>query len=433
MRCFIICSPSSSAVSKSRWKTSISSQYKIGETLTVKIEKIVPNGFGLAFAENLTVFVPLSAGGDELRVKINQIKGKTAFAEIVEIIEPSPARVEPRCPYFGRCGGCDFQQLNYAAQLEAKIGIVRDCLSRIGKINYEREIPIIGSPHEYEYRSRAQWHVAARQKKIGYFQRKTHEIIDVEVCPILIPDLEKILTELRETIEWESFWSAMVEIETAAAGGEVSIYSAEIIEPTEEISFTAHGETYWHDATSFFQGNPFLIEQLVEAAVKDANGESALDLYCGVGLFTLPLARKFQKVVGVEGYDKAVDFAEKNVEQARLTSVRFYRENVGDWLNENAANLKNLDFVLLDPPRSGTEKETIENLLKIKPRQISYVSCEPSTLARDLKILTENGYSIESITAFDLFPQTHHVETIVRLKLDVKNTQTLRLGLKPCE
>ena len=385
--------------------------------LDVKIEKIVPNGLGLAFAENLTVFVALSAKGDKLRVKINQIKGKTAFAEIVEITEPSADRTEPRCPYFGRCGGCDFQQLNYQAQLDAKVGIVRDCLTRIGKIIYEPEIPIIGSPKPYEYRSRAQWHVDTRKKKIGYFQRKSHDIIDVETCPIIVPELGEILTELRETIVWESFWSEIVEIETASAGGEVSIYSAEIIEPTDEISFEANGETYRHDATSFFQGNPFLIEQLIEAAVGDASGATALDLYCGVGLFTLPLARKFASVIGVEGYDKAVDFAGKNVEQAQFSNVTFQRENVGEWLRENAEKLKNIDFVLLDPPRAGTEKETIESLIKISPKRISYVSCEPSTLARDLKILTENGYSIESITAFDLFPQTHHVETVVRLNL----------------
>ncbi len=396
----------------------INNQYNVGETLAVKIEKIVPNGFGMAFVENLTVFVPLSATGDKLRVRINQIKGKTAFTEIIEILEPSPERVEPRCPYFGRCGGCDFQQMDYQAQLNAKAAIVRDCLSRIGKINYEPEIPVVGSPKPYEYRSRAQWHVDTRAKRIGYFQRKSHEIIDVETCPILVPELEKILVELRETIEWESFWGGMIEIETAAAGGEVSIYSTEIIEPTEEISLTANGETYLYDATSFFQGNPFLVEQLIEAAVGDAEGETALDLYCGVGLFTLPLARKFAKVSGVEGYDKAVDFAERNVELAKLENVGFHRENVGEWLKENAEKLKNLDFVLLDPPRAGTEKETIESLLQIKPRKISYVSCEPSTLARDLKILTANGYSIESIVIFDLFPQTHHVETVVRLKLN---------------
>ncbi len=395
----------------------MSKQSKIGELLDVRIEKIVPNGFGLAFAENLTVFVPLSAAGDRLRVRVNQLKGKTAFAEIVEIIEPSGERTKPRCPYFGRCGGCDFQQLQYEAQLRAKVGIVRDCLTRIGRINYEPEIPIIGSPNDYEYRSRAAWHVDTRRKKIGYFQRKSHDIIDVEICPILKPELQQVLTELRETIEWESFWSETVEIESATADGAVSIYSAEIIEPTEEISFTASGEKYLFDATSFFQGNPFLIEKLIEAAVADATGDAALDLYCGVGLFTLPLARKFETVVGVEGYDKAIDYAEKNIENARLANVKFYRENVGDWLKENSENFKNLDFLLLDPPRSGTEKETVEQIIKLQPKEISYVSCEPSILARDLKMLTENNYSIESIVALDLFPQTHHVETIVRLKV----------------
>ncbi len=395
----------------------MSKRRESGETLQVKIEKIVPNGFGLAFAKNLTVFVALAAKGDRLLVKIIQTKGKTAFAEIVEILEPSPDRTEPRCPYFGRCGGCNFQQLKYEAQLEAKVGIIKDCLSRIGKINYEKEIPIIASPRDYDYRSRAQWHLDTRKEKFGYFQRKSHEIIDVEVCPILTPELENTLTDLREEIAWESFWSEIVEIEAASSGKEISVYSAEIIEPTDEISFETRGDKYFYDATSFFQGNPFLIEQLIETAIKDAKGETALDLYCGVGLFTLPLARNFQNVSGVEGYEKAIDFAEKNIANARLFNVKFHRENVADWLKENAENLKNLDFVLLDPPRVGTERETIENLIKLQPKEISYVSCEPSTLARDLKILTENNYRIESITALDLFPQTHHVETVVRLKL----------------
>ena len=380
------------------------------------IEKIVPNGFGLGFAKKLTVFVSLAAVGDKVRVKINQVKGKTAFAEIVEVLEPSPDRTAPRCPYFGRCGGCDFQQLNYQAQLAAKIGIVRDCLTRIGRIDYQKEIPIIGSPRDYEYRSRAQWHVNTRKRKIGYFQRKSHDIIDVETCPILTPELEATLKDLRQEIAWETYSREMVEIESATAGGAVSVYSPEIIEPTEEIVFTAYGEAYRHDATSFFQGNPFLIEALIEAALNGAAGEMAIDLYCGVGLFTLPLARKFQKVFGVEGYDKAIDYAEKNTEHAGLSNVEFSRENVSVWLTENQINLKKPEFLLLDPPRSGTDKETVEGILKLQPKQISYVSCEPSTLARDLKIFCENDYLIEAITALDLFPQTHHVETVVRLK-----------------
>jgi len=392
----------------------LNKRYKIGEIFEVAVEKIVPNGFGLAFAENLTVFVALAVAGERLRVKIYQLKGKTAFAEIVEIIEPSNHRVAPECVYFGRCGGCNFQQIDYETSLETKVGIIRDCLSRIGKIDWTAEIPIIPSPKSYNYRARAAWHIDTRRRKIGYFQRNSHQVIDVETCPILTPELQTTLDDLRREIEWESFWSEIVEIEAANSGQDVSIYSNEIVAPSDEISFPAKCNRYFYNANSFFQGNPFLIESLIETAVKDAKGKTALDLYCGVGLFTLPLAENFTKVIGVEGNERAVDFARKNIEQARIEHAQIFRENVGDWLAENAKDLQEIDFVLLDPPRSGTEKETIENLLKIKPKEISYVSCEPATLARDLRILSES-YSIESITALDLFPQTHHVETIVRL------------------
>ena len=376
----------------------------------------MPNGFGLGFAEGLTVFVSLAAAGDKVRVRVNQLKGKTAFAEIVEVIEPSAERVAPPCVYFGACGGCDFQHLNYQAQLEAKVGIIKDCLTRIGKINFDGEIKIIGSPHEYGYRARAAWHVDVTNKKIGYFRRNSHEIVDVETCPILTPEMQKLLTDLRGEIAWESFWAERIEIEAASAGEQLSVYSTEIIEPTDEISFSVKGEKYFYDAQSFFQGNPFLIESLIDAALADAKGSFALDLYCGVGLFTLPLARKFEKVVGIEGNETAVRFAAKNIENARIENADVFTENVGEWLADNAENLREVDFILLDPPRAGTEKETIESILKIKPEQISYVSCEPSTLARDLRVLLDDGYSIESITAIDLFPQTHHIETVVRLK-----------------
>lgn len=376
----------------------------------------MPNGYGLAFAENLTVFVALAAPGDELAVKIIQKKGKVAFAEIVEILKPSPDRTEPRCPYFGACGGCNFQQLNYRAQLDAKVEIVRDCLSRLGRINYENEIKIIGSPNDYEYRARASWHADTRSRKLGYFKRNSHDVIDVEICPILTAEMQAILTEARRTIEWESFSSNIFEIEAAASGGggeNVSIYSSEILEPTSEISFTAGGERYFYDADTFFQGNPFLIENLIEAATKGASGKTAVDLYCGVGLFTLPLAKNFERIFAVEGSKKALEFAAKNVENARLENIELFNEAVDDWLAQS--EFEQIDFVLLDPPRAGTERETIENLLRLKPARIAYVSCEPSTLARDLRLLTEQSYRIESIVAVDLFPQTHHVETVVRL------------------
>ena len=391
-------------------------QNKAGKIIDVKIERIVPNGFGIGFADGLTIFVSLAAAGDYLRVKINQTKGKIAFAEIIEIIKPSADRIAPPCEYFGRCGGCDFQQMNYEAQLRAKVGILRDCLTRIGKLVYPREIEIIGSPQPFEYRSRAQWHTDTRREKIGYFRRNSHDVIDVETCPILTNELQKTLTNLRAEINWESFWAEKIEIEAANAGEKVSIYSTEIVEPTEEISFAFGENRYFYDAQSFFQGNLLLVEKLIETALHDASGKNALDLYCGVGLFTLPLARKFEKVVGIEADEKAIASARKNIENARLENVEVHAEAVGEWLSENSENLKETDLILLDPPRSGTERETTQQILQIAPPQICYVSCEPSTLARDLRILCETAYEIESITALDLFPQTHHVETVVRLQ-----------------
>jgi 23S rRNA (uracil1939-C5)-methyltransferase len=392
---------------KSKSKTSNKQQI-----LEVIIQKIVPGGYGLAFTEGFTVFVALTAVGDKLRVRVREKKGKVAFAEITEVLEPAPHRHAPPCAYFGRCGGCDFQQMNYAAQLEAKVAIIRDCLQRIGKIEYEKEIPIVASPDDLHYRARAQWHVDSQRQKLGYFRRHSHDVIDVENCPILAPALQQKLADIRRNINWQEFWAEQAEIEAATNGAEVSVYSSEIIEPTDEIVFEAAGEKYYFDAESFFQGNRFLIDDLIRAATAGAEGENALDLFCGVGLFTLPLARKFRQVSGVEANGKAIEFAQKNMERARLSNVEFFAESVGEFLRHG--ELPETDFVLLDPPRAGAERETIEALLKLKPRQISYVSCDPATLARDLRLLNE-AYQIESITAMDLFPQTHHVETIARL------------------
>lgn len=389
------------------------SEYKIGDRLEVTIQKIVPQGLGLAFAENLTVFVPLAAPGDKLSVKIFQLKGKTAFAEIENVIEPSPVRIEPPCPYFGRCGGCDFQQMNYEAQLSAKLDIIRDSLKRIGKITYDNEIPIIASSKPLAYRSRVQWHLETRQKKIGYYKRNSHEIIDIEHCPILEPALDDTLKDIRNTLNWEGFWANRADIEAAnGSNGSVSIYSPEIAERTDEIFYSAD-DKYVYSAQSFFQGNQSLIPQLLETALTGAEGERALDLYCGVGLFTLPLVRKFGQVIGVEGNQEAIEYAKRNAANARLENVSFVAESVGDFLDGH--ELEGTDFVLLDPPRSGTEKHVIDRIVQLRPKNISYVACDPSMLARDLRRLLDGGYAIASITALDLFPQTHHIETVVRL------------------
>ena len=380
----------------------------------MQVKKIVPKGLGLAFAENLTVFVPLSAAGDELGVRLTQVKGRTAFAEIESIRKPSAERIDPPCKYFGFCGGCDFQQMSYDAQIAAKIDIIKDSLHRIAKIELEHDIKIIPSPKPLGYRTRAQWHLDTRNRKIGYFKRATHEVIDVDTCPILDPVLDETLAELRSDLDWDGFWSEEAIIEAAVGSDEkISLSSTELAVGPDEILVNAFGEEFRFSAATFFQGNSSLISQLIETAVGGTSGEHALDLYCGVGLFSLPLARRFAYVTGVEGSEVSVKFAEQNARIAELNNLKFFTDGVADFLRER--EIGKTDLIVLDPPRSGTEKSAIDAMIKLQPKEISYVSCDPAILARDLRELLDGGYKIASVTALDLFPQTHHVETVVRL------------------
>lgn len=381
--------------------------------MELRIEKIVPRGFGLAFAEGATVFVPLAAVGDLVRARIDRIKGNAVFAEIVEVLESSPERIDPPCPYFGVCGGCDLMQIKYSAQLEAKVAIIRDCLYRIAKIDFPGEIPIISSPQQFGYRLRAQWHANPKTGELGYFRRNSQDLVDVKECMVLVPELQAELEDRRRSLKPDNA-DKRIKIDAASGdNGDDSVYSADLIEPAREITFTAAGERLVFSARSFFQGNRYLIDKLVEAAIGNASGETALDLYCGVGLFTLPLARQFGTVIGVEDNEEAVNFANTNAERAGLRNIDFYIASVRDYLASGEAPKP--DFVLLDPPRFGTERDTIMNLIALSPARVAYVACEPSILARDLKRFVENGYAIESIIALDLFPQTHHVETVAHL------------------
>lgn len=392
-------------------------EISVGDVIEVKIEKIVPGGYGLAFTEGHTAFVALAAPGDELRAKVAKVKGRTVFAEAEDILTPGPDRAEPPCPYFGSCGGCDLQQLGYAAQLRAKEAIIRDCIERIAKVRYEDEIRVIASPEPFGYRLRAQWHVDAAAQKLGYYRRDSRDLVEIEECAVLQPELRGRLAEYRAEMPWQMFLNERSRIDAACGSdGTVSTYSPDLPEATDEITFDAAGEKYLFSARSFFQGNRFLIDKLIETAIGDAEGETALDLYCGVGLFTLPLARRFENVIGVEDNLEATAFAERNVRKAGLGNVIIHTESVRRFLVSGKA--PKAGFVLLDPPRAGTEKETMLALLKLRPERVSYVACEPSILARDLKRFVENGYKIDSLTAIDLFPQTHHIETVAHLSVN---------------
>jgi tRNA/tmRNA/rRNA uracil-C5-methylase (TrmA/RlmC/RlmD family) len=234
----------------------------------VTIERILPGGLGLAHAEGLTLFVALAAPGDVVRVRIDRLRGKVAFASINEIIKPSPVRVEPPCPYFGACGGCDFQQLNYQAQLDAKIEMIRDCLRRIAQIDSLPEISIHAAPKQWQYRMRANWQLDPATKRLGYFEAGSHRVCDVEVCAVLAPRLQEILERVRSEIREGSVSNAPKDIR-AVVGDEIGPDNASVAPPfagfqTNEVSLSIAGESHSFTADSFFQANPDLLEALIE-------------------------------------------------------------------------------------------------------------------------------------------------------------------------
>jgi 23S rRNA (uracil1939-C5)-methyltransferase len=384
----------------------------------VTVERILPGGLGLAHDGARTLLIALAAPGDRVRARVERVQGRVAFASIVEVLSPSAVRVEPPCPYFGRCGGCDFQQLSYDAQLAAKVEIIRDCVRRIARLDFTGDIPITASPEAWHYRSRAQWQHDPQRRQLGYFERASHHVCDVAECPVLVPALQSVLGSLREQVKESELPEGVTELQ-AVAGDEGASLAPPVAEhPTREVSRSIGGHLYRFSAEGFFQINHALLEPLIEAAVADERGETAVDLYCGAGLFTLPLARRFSRVLGVEASAAAVSFARRNLEEARLDNATFEVGRVGDWLAENADASAPVDFVLLDPPRSGAEDDAVRGILTLRPRRIAYVSCDPATLARDLKGLAAGGYRLDSLQAFDMFPQTHHVETVAHLRAD---------------
>ena len=228
---------------------------------------------------------------------------------------------------------------------------------------------------------------------------------------MLVPELQQTLESLRSTLE-----TATIVRDIAAVAGDegVSVDPPMANFEPREISRAIAGEHYHFSAKSFFQINHQLLPALIDEAIGSAKGNVAIDLYCGVGLFTLPLARRFTEVIGVEANERATRFARANLESAQLNNAQVFTGDVGNWLRSHEHE-STPDLLLLDPPRTGAENKVISGILALQPARIVYVSCDPATLARDLKKLLAGGYFLDTVTAFDMFPQTHHVETVVRL------------------
>lgn len=396
----------------------------LGDEAETTIEKIVPGGFGLGYGGGRTLFVSRAAPGDRLRVRIEHEHGRVAHAAIVEILEPGPDRIEEPHPLLSRCGA-DFQHLRYEAQLATKRDLIADCLRRIGGFELLDPIPMIPSPAQWEYRARAEWRHDPVHPILGYLESGSRKVVDLPTDPFVVPALAERYLHLRELLHAGRLPEWATELRAAAGDDGVSL-APPLDQPQHlPVHATIAGERFAYDADCFFQVNPFVLEHLLAEALRYAPEPGALlspatrkaiDLYCGVGLFTLPLARRFEQVIAVEGQPRAAEFAVRNVEAAGLTNVRIETASVERWLEGAYKSHGRTPFVLLDPPRTGLPASGLRALPRLRPARVTYVSCDPATLARDLKALRASGLELVSLAGIDMFPQTHHVEIVAHLQ-----------------
>ena len=364
--------------------------------INVRIERIVAGGLGLGRYEGRVLLVPMSAPGDIVEVRLPP---KGPRAKLIRIIEPGPGRVQPACQHYGVCGGCDLMHLSYEAQLDAKRDLVLDAMRRIGGDLELPTLDVIPSPKPFGSRSRATWRPAA-DRSAGYVRSGSHDVIQITHCPILEPALEGARAKLRITDPTHALTN----------GRDISI--AKVSLPATEIEFQVAGERIRTSADAFFQASTSLLDQFVRHVVDlAAVGRPRLvyELYAGIGLFTLPLARLGAEVETVESGGVATRFARENAAAAGLSNVHVHESTVEPWL---ARQQRRPDVVVVDPPRVGLSSAVIRGLVELAPDRLVYVSCDPATFARDARALVDAGHWIRSWTAFDLFPQTHHAELV---------------------
>jgi 23S rRNA (uracil1939-C5)-methyltransferase len=430
------------------------------EELRFMVEKLVYGGDGLGHADGDTVFAPFVVPGEDVRAAVKKRKKKTVWATPLEVLTASKERVAAQCPHFGICGGCHYQHIGYGEQVRLKIGILRETLSRLGGINWTGEVAA-HTAQPFGYRNRAQWAVRpGMPRALGYFLPESSVIMPVDACPVLSPRLAETFGVLQEMARGGKLPTGILEIEAFADSADEKIAlnvafdaypkpapelaeyfranvpqieSLLLLDQKKErfeltgpgfLLHTAGGFQFRVSHLSFFQVNRFLIEELLAAVTRGVKGELALDLYAGVGFFTLPLAKKFTKVVSVDANLAATRDLYANAEVAGV-EVTTFNEHTEDFLKKAQ---ERPDLVVLDPPRAGLGAEAAGKLVELGAPEIIYLSCDPSTLARDLGVLTGSAkkpgeitpggplYEIVGMEMFDLFPQTFHIETLVRLR-----------------
>ncbi|MDH3997265.1 MAG: 23S rRNA (uracil(1939)-C(5))-methyltransferase RlmD [Desulfuromonadales bacterium] len=433
--------------------------------IELDITTLAHGGRGMGRHDGKAIFVPLTMPGDRVHCRIVKAKARFAEAELVEIITPSPQRQAAPCPYFEKCGGCQWQHMPYPLQSEWKAKIFADLLTRSGVAEEDTLLSIVPSPSEWSYRNRVQFKCEqsgdARKSDdrfvMGFYRPESHDIVDIEKCMLADEKIQQLYTLLRQELPKSPRADAISQVDVSCGDDDktrvivhVAPKAVAKMEPwlqklAEKNGFDAClqsgakntlqkvsgvGQTLvrpeadepklYSNPGGFVQVNPPQNRNMVAAMIERlqlTGKEKVLDLFCGMGNFSLPLAKRCAQVVGVENYAPAIMDARRN---ARRNADRDQQANAEFHVADAASYLRNtrpgdFDLVVLDPPRSGSAPVT-KALLEVRPERVLYISCDPATLTRDLKQLVQNGYQVVSAQAFDLFPQTWHIESMTLLQ-----------------
>jgi 23S rRNA (uracil1939-C5)-methyltransferase len=429
----------------------------------VLIDKLAFGGNGVCRINGKVCFVPFSCPGDEVRLSVTSDKRSYCMARIVELVVPSPFRVVPPCPVFGRCGGCSWQHIGYGQQLEAKHQILAEAFWRGARVAAECVRPVLPSPAQYGYRSRVQFklHGTADSLRIGFFRNNSHLVEDIgSGCAIALPVINTTLAALRAVLASCPDVSAVskITIDSAEDGviavvtytgrdkNSVAAYFRERrndLLPVTGVFLQTGGKTlqklYGNDQLAYtlpaassegktcqlaYQPGGFsqvnreqnrTMLEIVRQLACFQGGEQVLDLYCGNGNFSLPIAGAVSSVTGIEEYGGSIAAAETNRTLNGIVNAEFICADVVAALKQLIASGRRFDTIILDPPRTGAA-EAVPELYRLKPDKIIYISCDPSTLARDCGVLAESGYHVRECRPLDMFPQTYHLESVTLLQ-----------------
>ena len=385
---------------------------RAGDIIETSIEAVAFGGSGVGRVGGMVIFVPFTAAGDTVEAKIVEAKRNYCIGEIREILTPSSDRIEPVCPHFSICGGCQYQHISYEVQLKIKEKQVAESFERIGKIASPPVRAVIPSPQAFSYRGKADFHCIPGvdgQLTLGFMDTGGGRLVDIQRCDIADESINMEYSRLREML----------------ASGEIPshrrryiLWSETAYPPEKYITRRAGGKELRITNSGFFQGNLYLVDTLTQRVVEMCNlkePDTVLDCYCGCGLFSLSIAPHVRKVTGMEIDGSAVECATYNAGKYGITNTDFYKGNVKNILGGLIREGVRANIILVDPPRTGCSRKTLSGLAGLNPERIIYISCNPATQARDIRSLIDMGFHLEELQPIDMFPQTKHIEVIASL------------------